>query len=250
MRFDDIRSFSFLVRGQLRAHWFAILCTSAFSVAVVFLLYMLGNAREINLGELTRDVAAVAGVPPFVGALSTLGLIFWSASLGICCLGFLLLRARKGFGREAEFLLVAGVFTLLLLIDDAFMVHDHYLDRESGSIEWIVYAVYAAFLASYGLRYGRVLLDGPLILFLGAVGALGISAGYDAIMPFDANRGVFIEDAFKFAGIVFWWTFHLTFVSARLQAPRTDRAPATLGQEAFGKSALLRTNRLAARERH
>lgn len=228
MRFDGMERVSRLILDQLRANWCAVLCASAFSFAVVFCLYLLGNAEEINLGDLTRDIPAIVGVPPYVGALSTLGFMFWSASLGICCLGFLLLRARDGFGREAEFLLVAGAFTFLLLIDDAFMIHDYYLDRESGSLEWIVYVIYAAFLASYGLRYGRTVLDGPFILLLGAIGALALSAGYDAVTPFDANRGVFIEDAFKFAGIVFWWAFHLTFVSGILRTPRPARAPAPL----------------------
>ena len=70
----------------------AVLVLSSFLI----LLLLLGHyVKGIPMGEMTRDLSAVAGVSFYSGFLSQLGLFFWAASAAICLFVAKAIACRK-----------------------------------------------------------------------------------------------------------------------------------------------------------
>ena len=97
------------------------LAVSAVFIGVVILLrYWKG----IPVGRLTRDPSALSGAPVYTGFLSFIGIIFWSATAAICLFSAKLLSRQPDSIRIKRFLFVSGLLTLVLVLDDAFLLHD------------------------------------------------------------------------------------------------------------------------------
>src|SRR5688572_9327807 len=90
-------------------------------LALLLLVIIAAFSSRIPLSSLTRDMASIAHVHPLIGVVSNVGILLWCATAVICLFGGSLLR-QKGMHAEARFLLWGGVMTLVLLVDDLFMV--------------------------------------------------------------------------------------------------------------------------------
>src|SRR5690606_24699804 len=87
------------------------------AACILCLAAVAGTAADTTMDLLVRDVAGIAGINPFYGALSQLGLAVWGMSIGVACLASgLLLRMQRP--RSAMFMLSAALLTGLALIDD------------------------------------------------------------------------------------------------------------------------------------
>ena len=92
-------------------------------------VYTISSVTNKPLSGLTMDPAETFKAVPYVGILSHLGVIFWSATFGVCLLGALVLR-RKDV-RMSWFMFASAALGLLLTLDDALLLHEqvfpHYL---------------------------------------------------------------------------------------------------------------------------
>ena len=98
------------------------------------------------------------------------------------------------------------MLSILLLVDDLFMIHDFMIPRYTPATEEYLYAVYFFLMIAWGyyfyeeIRQSEYRLLGMALLFLGAsvIGDLIISG---------KGIGYLVEDALKFLGITTWFIY-------------------------------------------
>ena len=164
----------------------------------------LSRAAGIDDLELViRDLAQTCERPLAVGLISSLGYLLWMAAATVCF--FAGLTGLAGGGRRVrELLLCGGVFSLLLCLDDMFLLHDKYIGAD---FLYITYAVFAL-LILFRYRDLVVWLGGPN--FLAAVALLGGSILLDKaqqFLPWTYNDVQIVEEGLKFLGIACWLSF-------------------------------------------
>lgn len=179
-------------------------------MSVIFLAVF---QTSFTYGELFNDPADVVGFHPFIGLISMLGLFGWAAAAGVSFLTYAVIR-RDGSVQLRRFFLCAGIFTLFLMMDDAFMLHEQVLPEGLGIRERYIKMAYLAAAGTFGAVFVRQLLGhGPLILVAAGLFFAG-SFVFDSpvvLSAFDLFETSFvlyvIEDGFKFTGILLWFTW-------------------------------------------
>lgn len=173
------------------------------SIAVVLYLHI---AKGLSYSILTRDPIQIFNGYAFEGFLSSVGIIFWSATAGICFLSVLLTHGEKE--KEFKFYLLALVFSALLLIDDCFMFHDMILPDYLHISEFFLYAIYAILAILFIIYYRTIVFLTPYYFLFIAVIFLGLSIAIDVVVNFvEITNHYFYEDTAKFIGIVNWWIY-------------------------------------------
>lgn len=193
----------------------------AYAVAVLpaAALYAVLYAQPwVPMSNLIRDPAAIANGRFYDGLVSNLGVLLWCATAAICLFRGCELWSRRRHDDAARFLLSAGAFTLILLLDDLFMAHEQILPDVFGVPEKAVLAAYPLLLCAHLFVNRRPILRADSAILLLALGFFAASNVVDVAVPYhfhdtaaglEVNRGVILEEAFKFLGISAWTTFHL-----------------------------------------
>lgn len=173
------------------------------SLAVVLFLHI---GKGLSYSILTRDPIQIFNGYAFEGFLSSVGIIFWSATVGVCFISALLTYGEKE--KEFKFFLLGLAFSSLLLIDDCFMFHDIILPDYFHISEYFVYALYAVLAILFIIYFRSIVFLTPYYFLFVAVLFLGLSISIDVIVNYiDLTNHYFYEDAAKFIGIIFWWIY-------------------------------------------
>lgn len=193
-----------------------ILAAFLLSVIAISGTVVLAWSREVELSVLTRDPGIAARRGFYVGVLSTAGVILWTAATSICFFGAFLLFGVKPARRTALFLLSSAGVSLMLTLDDAFLLHERVFPTFLDVPERLVYLAYLLVISAYFVSFlSRILRTDYFILAL-AVLFLGLSLTVEALFS-RSNLQTFAEDCLKFTGIVFWAAYYVrtTFMSVR-----------------------------------
>lgn len=172
-----------------------------------------GRPHTLQLSQLSQDPTAVAQLPPFVGAVSTLAVVLWTVGAAVALFG----GAVAG-GRAGSFLLHVGALTLVLALDDAYQLHESVVPGLLNIPEEASLAGYALVLAAAVARFPHRFLRRK------HVATLGPAAVFFAVaMSIDlANPGLphtaWLEDASKLLGIVGWMGYILSSASDILRS--------------------------------
>ena len=159
----------------------------------------------IAIAEFTRDPLGFTDIPVYTGVLSNLGAVIWSGTAAVCFFSYGLIRARSAGGAALNFLLVGGAITVLLLLDDLFMLHEVVFPEYVGVAEDVVYATYALLLLWFLIWFRATILQTDFLLLALALAAIGFSIGVDFIAPIVSIPGLYVfEDGAKLFGIVSW----------------------------------------------
>lgn len=161
----------------------------------------------IPVENLTSEPTTIAQVPPYTGAVSTIGVMGWAAAIGMFLMGAALLY-EKLERREAAFLAYGAVFTSYLAIDDAFAFHESVLPS-LGIPEKATYAVLLALVIVYAVLFRPQIRQSAWLFLVLAVGLLASSVAVDLVWELlDPSSGfaiqLFVEDGFKLFGICAW----------------------------------------------
>jgi hypothetical protein len=199
-------------------------------LALLFMATIAAYFWHIPLSRLTRDTASIAGVHPLTGVVSNVGILLWCATAVICLFSRSLLR-QQGLHAEARFLLWGGLMTLVLLVDDFFMIHEYIAPVHFHVNETLVLASYACGAGAYLLKFRRLILAANYQLLAAAM------VLFTASMAVDIADGQgwwrLGEDGCKILGIASWLGYHAGMARHWLvHAPRTrsqeiaeDRTP-------------------------
>ncbi len=208
---------------QLRSIGAVGVAAYALTTLLLFAVVVARLVWDLPVGDLTRDPAVVAGTHPFVGWLSNVGILGWCAAASICLFTAGVLgnqHVRRGTRR---FLCAAGLFTLLMLIDDLFMLHDEVFPVYLGIGETPFYWFYGVVLGVLILVFRERILSTDHFVLVVSLLCFGASVFFDLLSKHTWVTGLFlIEDGFKLFGIVSW---ALYFGNLSYRSLLEDRVP-------------------------
>jgi hypothetical protein len=167
------------------------------SCAFLCLVIIADLNSNMSLGQFTRDPAATYNAHPLIGVVSNVGILCWSAAFNMSLFCWLIYQKRQLSQYLSNFFLWSSAFTLMLLLDDLFMLHE-------GRFENAFFLSYFVAFALYLWKFSKILFCKDASLFWISILFFALSIGHD-LAPLEGN--VFVEDAFKFLGIVGWAGF-------------------------------------------
>lgn len=195
--------------------WSFAMYAYALAILVLFVMIFIRFRYNIPMAELTRDPVQLLNGRPYTGMLSNLGIIIWSATTGICLFVVILNSPYPQLKRERRFFLLAFILTMVLLLDDLFLLHDVILPEDLNISENYLYVVYGILSLVFIVYFRSDILQTPYMLLIAAVIFFGFSIGVDTIVKFlNLEHGFFLEDGSKFLGIISWGTY-FTFTGYR-----------------------------------
>ncbi|HYF61791.1 MAG TPA: hypothetical protein VD886_03190 [Herpetosiphonaceae bacterium] len=191
-------------------------------VALVAFLVAASIYDQLNIGIFTRDPATLTNSNPFLGVLSSVGILFWCATAAICFFGFAMLRSSASDRIAPRFLLDAGLITALLMLDDLFLFHEYVFPQFLHFGEKVALLGYGAIVAGFLWRYRQRILGSDYLLLALAFGLFGFSVMADNLFnTASGNWGYLLEDGPKLFGIIVWFTYW-SGVCAQLLRPRRE----------------------------
>ncbi|WP_086543190.1 hypothetical protein [Algoriphagus antarcticus] len=177
--------------------------------------FIVGRMNGIKFDYFSRDAIQTlwhepgAVVEPYIGMLSNIGVIFWCFTVAIL---FFSSKIAKDFGKPKivyQFFLFTGLLTLLMMIDDLFLLHDVIIPYYLNISEKLFYLFYGSSVVALLYTFRKVILNTDYILFLLAFGLMAGSVITDVLLAFGVNirETYLIEDGFKFMGIISWFVY-------------------------------------------
>ena len=186
-----------------------------FILLVIFLNFVTG----IPISQFTRDPAAIANINPFFGFVSNIGILLWCATASICFFSSTIIRKYNQQidvykGREfSNFLMIAGFFTLLILLDDLFLFHELVFPIFLNIPGKFLFASYAIILLWYFFRFKNIIIKTKLTFLFLSLLCFGISIIIDVLrdrLDISIYQAHLFEDGFKLLGIFSWLSYFVT----------------------------------------
>lgn len=190
---------------QFRTSWTGIKLILAISAALIGMVLLLHHWKGIPIQFLTGDPLSISGDPVYTGFLSQIGVFLWAAAAGICLFSANVLPKGSDCSKIRRFLFVSGMLTLLLGLDDMFLLHEEVFPR-FGIPEKAVFSGYASLLIFYLIRGYKTLLKTEYVLLGMAFVCFGGSIVLDLWEPPGIDPFLF-EDSVKLVGIVSWLVY-------------------------------------------
>lgn len=196
----------------------------------------LADLKDIPFEDVTRDPATAARAPFYSGALAILGLFGWCATAAVCFFAAALHRRYRKPRAETAFLVGGGLLSTLLLVDDAFLIHEVVGPYHLGLSDEVLIGIYALATLAFLLTCRAVILRSDYLLLLLALGCLAASAGIDKLHDFgllavigmaDGPAGYLFEDTLKLLGLAGWfgyfaWTAYTLLAGVKGPAPQVS----------------------------
>ncbi|MBN1147243.1 MAG: hypothetical protein JXA78_08305 [Anaerolineales bacterium] len=211
-------------RNQFSQIRLTLLIGLAIASGAILAVYLLSLLKGVPPAWLSKDPAETTGVGPYIGMLSTLGIMAWAATTAICFWAALLLRLENRFSKSAVFLFISGFLCLLLTFDDAFMLHEGIFPKYFDVPEKVICIGYLLIIAGWGGYFFRQILKTEYFILVLAAFFLGLSVAIDLTFP-SSDFKSFLEDCPKFFGIVFWLAYFSRTALAIVRANDVQDSP-------------------------
>ena len=119
-----------MIKFPIKLFYFSILPSSILYLAILYI----SNIHNIKLSLVIRDLAQTCGYPIGVGMISNIGILLWGAASSIC----FFTTFSESINRElSKLLLLGGLFSGLLCIDDFFLLHDRYVGPDFLNLTYL-----------------------------------------------------------------------------------------------------------------
>ena len=187
-----------MVKFPRKLFYFWILPSAILYLAILYI----SNFYKIKLSLVVRDLAQTCGYPIGVGMISNIGILCWGAAASIC---FFTICSENINKDSSKLLLLGGLFSGLLCIDDFFLLHDRYIGPDFLNLTYLVISIFLL------VRFRRILKKIGLFSLIISILFLGLSVLFDGVIQqiyaqsYELTQ--LIEEGFKFLGIVCWLNF-------------------------------------------
>lgn len=195
------------IASQFRKVTPVLLITWLLTTLALLLAIFASTMKDIPLDTFTQDPNAQLNAPFYLGFFSNVGIIIWSAAMTICFYCAFRLP-ENGDSRNREFLMVSGLITLLMALDDLFQLHELVFPKYLNVSENMVYITYLNIYLIYFIRFRRQLLNSDFIALGVSFFLLGLSTVID-LLPLPMPKDTFLEDAIKLLGAVTWMVYYV-----------------------------------------
>ncbi len=190
-----------------------------FSLGGAGITVLVAELTDNPIWKLAKDPAEVVKFPPYIGLLSNWGVILWVMTAAICLFGAVILKKQNAPRDTLRFILLSGLLSLVLGIDDLFLFHDRLLPKMLHIPEAFFYLIYFFVFLVYLISFTSQIMKYDYLLFWVSFLLLVTSRRIGAIIPF-LDKFMTTGDMLKYFGIVFWLAFFyrtvLHEVSARI----------------------------------
>jgi hypothetical protein len=194
------------IKSQLSKTWKTIAIGILLSLGGAGFTVWVAKLTGNPIWMLAKDPADTKHFSPYIGMLSNWGVILWTATAVICLFSAVLLKQQKAPDATRRFLVVSGIFSLFLGIDDLYMLHDRLLPRMFHLPEIFFYLLYFFAFAAYLAYFTRQILKYDYLLFMAAFLFFVISRQFFIKIPYFGQFNT-TGDMLKYFGIVFWLAF-------------------------------------------
>ena len=172
------------------------------SIFVYFITIGFSYLYKINPILVVRDLAQTCGYPIGVGMISNIGILLWASSAAIT----LFVSISKLAEREiAKLLLMGGIFSAILCVDDFFLLHDRYIGPDFLNITYLSMTILML------IKFWKILLNIGLLPIIISLLFLSLSVSFDSILQQLLSENYELiqlyEELFKFLGIGCWLNF-------------------------------------------
>lgn len=169
------------------------------------------TSAGFTLKEILRDPAQQSGASSFLGFVSNIGIWLWISAVAICYYAAIT-GLHAGIRGQKEFLIMLGSLSLLLAVDDFFLLHERYVYQKG------IFLFYAICAISLLVRHYRTILKIDSFPFLLAGFLLAASVEIDINQrkfPFEYAYVQVVEEGCKFIGAAVWLYFCARVASYR-----------------------------------
>lgn len=160
--------------------------------------------RGEKWGLLVDDPSAQFGFPVYAGAFTHAGvaLLVGTGAIALFAAG-LADRSRQ------RILTLVGLLSLLLAIDDLFLLHERVLREALGVSELVIFAVYGAIATYIAILIGRDLLGWRYVGLMLSVAFLCLMTAADKLEKVIGTPAwlLLLEEAAKLCGFALWAAF-------------------------------------------
>jgi hypothetical protein len=157
-----------------------------------------------SLGMFTSDPTTIMGANPLIGVVSSIGVLGWCATASLCLFTWGVTRHRVAGRLGDTFLLIPGLLTTVLMLDDLFQIHETLAPLYLGGPDDLLTVLHALVLLAWAVVFRRRILQTEYLLLLVAAGGFTVSVVIDALTQAQYDSRYVLEDGFKFLGIVGW----------------------------------------------
>lgn len=189
---------------------------------------------------LMGDPASVTGKPFYLGFVSNVGIVAWSAIATVFLFRHHQERAARGPADWRRFLLWSGLFAALLGFDDLFLLHEQVLPDYLSIAQPFVVGAYAIACLAYLLGFAGQIARTAYPVLVVALALLAASVALDQLHDrwelYLPGSG-FLEDALKLLGIGTWLSYALHTCA---NAPSPGARTGAFGKLRFGASTAAR----------
>ena len=200
---------------QLHALRAVVFATYVPPLCALAALAALSLATGIEASYLTRDPSETLRAPFYIGFVSNVGILVWSAAAAVCLFAAAVLARTPGAVEQTAFLLASGFLTSWLALDDLFTLHDVVIPTYLFVPQKLFLAVLGLVVFSYLVRFRVAILATDYLLLLLAFGFLALSVLFDGLQGrFAVPFHHYFEDGTKLLGIV-GWAVYLTRTAAQ-----------------------------------
>ena len=172
------------------------------SIVVYFLTIGFSYLYKINPILVVRDLAQTCGYPIGVGMISNIGILLWASSGAITLFVSISKLAERDI---AKLLLMGGIFSAILCVDDFFLLHDRYVGPDFLNITYLTMTILML------IKFWKVLLKVELLPLIISLLFLSLSVFFDSILQQLLSENYELiqlyEECFKFLGIACWLYF-------------------------------------------
>ena len=187
-----------MIKFPSKLFYISILPSAILYLAILYI----SNIYNIKLNLVVRDLAQTCGFPIGVGMISNIGILLWGAAASIC----LFTTFSESINRESSrLLLLGGIFSSLLCVDDLFLLHDRYIGPDFLNLTYLAISIFLL------VRFRRILKIIGLFNLIISILFLGLSIFFDGVIQQVFNQSYqltqLIEEGFKFIGITCWLNF-------------------------------------------
>ena len=187
-----------MIKFPKKLFYVSILPSTILYLTILFI----SNFYNIELSLVVRDLAQTCGYPIGVGMISNIGFLLWGAAASIC----LFTSFSEYLNKESsKLILLGGLLSGLLCIDDFFLLHDRYVGPDFLNL------TYLAMSSILLVRFRRILKKIGIFNLIISILFLGLSIFFDGVIQQIFNQSYeltqLIEEWFKFLGIACWLNF-------------------------------------------
>lgn len=180
-----------------------------FSLAILLLALLGSWLIDRPISDFTRDLAAIAHIPPYIGFVSNVGILLWCAATTIALMSAALMSRTQAHALPARFFISLGALSSILMLDDFFEFHEWIFPKFLGIHEKTSFLLYGILLLYILIRFRSVYLKTSYFLLYSALCGLAMSVLIDRVPDNIIPHHYLFEDGFKLIGIANWLAFTL-----------------------------------------